>query len=335
MAVKMDIDKKRKMVAILRILNQAGKPIGSDGISAQLYKLGFDLRARMVRYYLNLTDEKGMTKNLGRRGHIITDLGRKELEVGVAIDKVGFVNSRIDELAYQMDFNEVDMSGSVIMNISTIQVYYENQIVKQINYVLQNKLGMGRHIWIGHPGQNMPNRSKPVPKNHIAIGTICSVTLNGILLRHGITMNSRFGGLLEIHEGAPVRFSQIIHYDGTTIDPLEIFIKGKMTSVLQATQTGTGSIGASFREIPIVALPDALAVIKKLEKIGLGGVLMVGKPNQPLLDIPVGIGHVGLIVAGGLNPIAALEESDIATVNRSLHNLCDFSQLQSIDTINS
>ena len=115
------------MVAILRVLSQAGKPIGSDGISEQLYNLGFDLRGRMVRYYLNLTDDKGMTKNLGRRGHIITDLGRKELEVAVAIDKVGYVNSRIGEMAYQVVFNEDTMSGSVIMNISVIQVYYENQ----------------------------------------------------------------------------------------------------------------------------------------------------------------------------------------------------------------
>jgi len=330
-----DIDKQRKMVAILRVLQQSGKPIGSAAISQRLVEKGFNLRERMVRYYLNLTDEKEMTKNLGRRGHIITNLGRNELEVAVAIDKVGFVNSRIDELAYQMDFNEDDQSGTVIMNISTVRTFHYANIFSQINYVLTSKLGMGRHIWIGYPGQTMLNRSETVPNNHVAIGTICSVTLNGILLRHGITMNSRFGGLLEIHEGVPVRFSQIIHYAGSTIDPLEIFIKGKMTTVLQAAQTGTGSIGASFREIPIIALSDALAVINKLEKLGLGGVLMVGKPNQPLLDIPVGIGHVGLIVAGGLNPIAALEESDVATANRSLHNLCDFSQLQSIDSVTS
>ena len=335
MTVKMDIDKKRKMVAILRILNQAEKPLGSDGISEQLINLGFNLRARMVRYYLNLTDKKGMTRNLGRRGHTITDLGRKELEVAVAIDKVGYVNSRIDELAYQMDFNEDTRTGSVIMNISIIQAYYENQIVNQVGCVLKNKLGMGQHVWMGRPGQSMPNLSKPVPKNHIALGTICSVTLNGILLRHGITMNSRFGGLLELHEGTPVRFSQIIHYDGTTIDPLEIFIKGKMTSVLQAAQTGTGRIGASFREIPLVTLTDVKTIIEKLEKIGLGGVLMIGKPNQPLLDIPVSTGHAGLIVAGGLNPVAALEESDLTTENRSLHCLCDFSQLQSIDSVAS
>jgi len=329
----MDIGKQRKIAAILRVLQQSVQPTGSAAISRQLGNMGFNLRERMVRYYLSVTDQMGMTENLGRRGHIITDRGRRELEVAVAIDKVGFVNSRIDEMTYRMHFDEEAMAGTVIMNYSTVAITQPQPILELVTRILNARLGMGRFIQILSAAQNIPGSAETVPENHIVIGTICSVTLNGILLRHGITMASRFGGLLELHEGVPARFSQIIQYDGSTIDPLEIFIKGKMTSVLLAAQLGTGSIGASFREIPVVALSDALAIINKLEKIGLGGVLMIGKPNQPLLDIPVSTGHAGLIVAGGLNPIAALEESNIATVNHSLHNLCDFSQLQSIASV--
>jgi len=327
----MDIAKQRKIAAILRILEQSGKPTGSAAVSEQLGNMGFDLRERMVRYYLTLTDRKGMTKNLGRRGHIITDIGRKELEVAVAIDKVGFVNSRIDELTYQMNFDDNSMAGTVILNVSTINTSDSGQILHLTDRVMHAKLGMGRYVQIISSGQMIQNIR--VPDNHTAIGTICSVTINGILLGHGINMTSRFGGLLELSEWTPIRFSQIINYDGSTLDPLEIFIKSKMTSVSQAASTGTGSIGASFREIPIAALSATKAIIERLEKIGLGGVLMMGKPNQPLLDIPVTTGHTGLIVAGGLNPIAALEENGMVTVNRSLHELCDFQQFQSIESV--
>ena len=55
---------------------------------------------------------------------------------------------------------------------------------------------------------------------------------------------------------------------------------------------------------------------------------MVGRPNQPLLDIPVGYGRVGIILAGGLNPLAAAEEIGIETRNRALHTLVDFSHLR-------
>lgn len=307
--------------------------MGSITISERLAQIGIDLRDRMIRYYLEMTDRQGLTENLYRRGRIITDKGRKELEVAIVIDKVGFVNSRIDELAYRMDFDDTTMKGTVILNISTIETDNPEWVIKLVTDVIQANLGMGTFLQIAQAGQNMQNFPDKLPDNHITIGTICSVTINGILLRHGINMASRFGGLLELSEGEPIRFSQIINYDGTTIDPLEIFIKGQMTSVIQAVRTGTGSIGASFREVPIAAVPAVKRIIKNLEKVGLAGVLKIGRPNQPLLDIPVSTGCVGLIVAGGLNPIAALEETGMVTLNHSLHNLCDFSQLKNVQQV--
>jgi repressor of nif and glnA expression len=329
---QMDIDNKRKIVAILKILHENGQPMGSAAISNHLAQWGIDLRERMIRNYLKMADREGLTLNLGRRGRTLTDLGRKELEVGIAIDKVGFVASRVDELSYKMTFDEQRKSGTVILNCSFIETsYFPETILREIAFVMRANLGMGHLLLLDHPGDNILNLE--IPSGNFAIATVCSVTLNGVLLRHGIAMISRFGGLLELHEGKPVRFRQIINYDGSTLDPLEIFIKGKMTSVRQAARTGTGVIGASFREIPTIALPVAQNIIKKLEQIGLGGVLMMGKPHQPLLDIPVSSGRVGIIIAGGLNPIAALEETGIATQSSALHSLCDFAQLSDIDEI--
>jgi HTH-type transcriptional regulator, global nitrogen regulator NrpRI len=325
----MDISSRRKIVAILKVLNENGTPAGSAVVSSRLLEWGIDLGERMIRYYLDMTDQAGMTRNLGRRGRIITDLGRKELEIGIAIDNVGFVAARVDEMTYCMKFNIDSCAGSVITNTSIIKTQHFQQTLSEIRRVIQAGLGMGRFLSISYPGQTVQNR--PIPKDHIAVSTICSVTFNGVLLSRGISAASRFGGLLEMVDGQPVRFSQIIHYDGSTLDPLVIFIKGKMTSVRQAAITGTGTIGASFREIPSAALPAAKQIIEKLDRLGLGGVLMIGKPNQPLLDIPVGHGRVGLIVAGGLNPIAALEETGIETTSQALHSLCDFDQLKSVD----
>jgi len=42
----------------------------------------------------------------------------------------------------------------------------------------------------------------------------------------------------------------MIHYDGTSIDPLEVFIRSGMTGYLGAVREGNGLIGASYREIP-------------------------------------------------------------------------------------
>jgi HTH-type transcriptional regulator, global nitrogen regulator NrpRI len=325
----MDIAARRKIVAILKVLHERGAPAGSSAISEQLLQWGIDLGERMIRNYLDMTDQAGMTKNLGRRGRTITDLGRKELEIGIVIDNVGFVAARVDEMTYRMKFDLDAWSGSVITNTSFIRTQHTQQTLFEIRRVINAGLGMGKYLTITYPGQSIQDRM--VPANHIAVSTICSVTLNGVLLSRGVVTISRFGGLLELSDRQPVRFTHSINYDGSTLDPLVIFIKGKMTSVRQAAMTGTGTIGASFREIPSAALPAAKQVIDKLERLGLGGVLMLGKPNQPLLDIPVSHGRVGLIVAGGLNPVAALEETGIETSSQALHCLCEFNQLKPIE----
>jgi repressor of nif and glnA expression len=43
--------------------------------------------------------------------------------------------------------------------------------------------------------------------------------------------------------------------------------------------------------------------------------------------MPVGIDKVGLVVVGGLNPIAAVEESGIATRSRAMSTLYDYENL--------
>ena len=328
----MTLSQKRKTAAILRLLHQSGQPMGSAAISDQLSSVGIDLRERMVRYYLEITDKKGLTQNLGRRGRILTEQGIKELDVAVAIDKVGFVNARIDDLTYRMNFDETALTGSVIVNVSIVRTYHRRQTLETVTRVMQAGLGMGQYLWTAYAGQKILETGRIVPNDALAVGTLCSVTINGIFLRNKIAMKSRFGGLLEYYQGIPARFSQIISYDGSSLDPIEIFIKGRMTSVNQVLQTGNGTIGASFREIPIAAIDRAHNLIRQLNKINLGGVLMIGKPNQPLLDIPVSVGHIGLIVAGGLNPLAALEEDGISTENQALHTLADFSHLRIIDS---
>jgi hypothetical protein len=56
---------------------------------------------------------------------------------------------------------------------------------------------------------------------------------------------------------------------------------------------------------------------------------MLGRPGQPLLGISVGRERVGLIVPGGLNPVAAVEEAGIETENKALTALIDYSKLKS------
>ena len=321
----MDVSSQRKIISILNVLHDTGKPLGGTKIAQKLQETGFDLSQRTVRHYLMKMDKEGLTKNLGKRGRLITPKGEEELKTSFIINKVGFIASKIDTLIYNMDFSLRKLSGNIILNISTIDKRDLQKALHQINQVFRAGLGMGRFTVVALAGSQFGK--KVIESGKVAIGTVCSVTLNGIFLNEGIHVTSRFGGLLELMKGRPVRFTEIINYDGSSIDPLEIFIKGGMTSVSQAALTGDGRIGASFREIPAVAIPKVEKIRKRLDKIGLGGILLIGRPGQPLLEIPVAEGRAGMIVAGGLNPLAAVEESGIATENIAMGSLFDFKRV--------
>lgn len=299
--------------------------MGSQHIAEQLRVSGIDLGERTVRNYLAQSDELGWTENLGRRGRRLTSAGRLEVEGALVVDKVGFVAARVDTLAYQMSFDVATRKGKVILNISTLAPEDLPHAAKQITKVFDANLGMGRLLAFGRPGERIGEFR--VPQKRVAIGTVCSVSINGIFLRANVAMSSRFGGLLQLESGKPRRFVQIINYDGSSLDPLEIFIRGHMTSVTQAAASGSGMLGASFREAPMVALPEIQRLSKLSEQVGLGSVLAIGSPNQPLLDVPVGQGRVGVVVCGGLNPMAAVVESGIDIASTAMSTLCEFDEL--------
>ncbi len=322
----MDIKTKRRTVAILRILQDTPGGLGSERIAKALELAGIELSERAVRNYLAQTDELGWTENLGRRGRRLTARGLSELEGALVVDKVGFIAAKVDTLSYQMDFNLAAREGRVILNISTVGLRDMKSAVGALAGVFRARLGMGRLAVIGFPGDRIGGFT--VPPNCGAIGTVCSVSVNGIFLQANIATTSRFGGLLELSEGRPHRFNQIITYDGSSLDPLEIFIRGHMTSVMRAVRDGSGMIGASFREVPAVALPEVRRIVREMDDAGLGGVVAIGGANQPLLDIPVASGRAGIVLSGGLNPVAAVVEAGIPVTSTAMSTLCDYAALR-------
>jgi len=317
---------ERKTNAILHIIANSAKPIGSKEISLALKEHGIDLTERAIRYHLKIMDEKGLTEVIWKEGRMITSLGKDELEDALVSDKVGFVISKIESMAYEMDFDLDKKSGRVILNVSLIPKDKFAEALKIMRKVFDKKLSMGVLVAVASEGEQLGNLL--VPEGKVAFGTICSINLNGILLRYAISVESKFGGMLQIDNYHPLRFTDLISYSGSTLDPLEVFIKSKMTSVGQAAATGCGKIMASFREMPAGAREAALPILRRAEDAGFGSALVIGKPGHPLLGVPVGIGRIGFVVPGGLNPVAVLEEEGIATESKALVTLIDYQRLR-------
>jgi HTH-type transcriptional regulator, global nitrogen regulator NrpRI len=328
----MEKDVERKLVAILKILSTAKESLGAREISRKLADDGIRLTERAVRFHLQLMDEKGLTHTTGklaRAGRVITEKGREELSNALVSDKVGMVSGRMDELSYKTNFDLETQSGDIILNVSMIHNEDFPKAIEIVREVIKAKFSMGNLVLIAKEGDEIGDML--VPKGMTALATVCAVTINGILLHHRIPVKSRFGGLLQIENHKPLRFTEIIEYSGSSLDPAEIFIKSKMTSVLNAVRSGSGKVLAGFREIPIACLQEAENILNRLAEIGLYGTVVIGQPNQPVVQIPVSSGYAGLVILAGLNPLGAVEEIGINTQNASLCIMMDFKKLTPLD----
>ena len=316
----------KTMLAILKVLDKHSDTIlGSREISRQLKVHGVELTERTVRYHLRILDERGYTKVFGKEGRQITQRGKEELAQALVSEKIGFIISKIETLSYLTDFDLEKNEGNIILNVSYFPEEKLKEALKVMKHVFLSPYVMCDKVVMQKAGEKIGDVI--VPEKQVGFGTVCSVTINGIFLKAGIPVASKFGGVLQIENAEPSRFTSLISYEGSSLDPLEIFIKSHMTDVLGAVKNHSGKILASFREIPVVSLERARQLSEELRQKGIGGLLMIGNPNQPLLEMPVAVDKAGMIIVGGLNPLAALEEAGIQTVSKAMSTLYKFSDL--------
>lgn len=321
-------DMERKLLGILRVLAQSEEPIGARAIAAKLEEEGIVLSERTVRYHLRLMDERGLTRNLGEPGRLITERGREEIENAGVSDKLGFVISKIDSLAYQSTFNMDTMAGEIIVNISYLPEDRFPEALNIMKDVFRAGYCMSDLAYLRGPNEEIDGQT--VPDGMVGFGTVCTVTLNRVLLTRGIPVDSKYAGLLEIHRDLPLRFTHLVAYAGTTADPTELFIGSGMTSVREAALRGHGRILASFREVPAAAEHDLLSALDIYRHKGLMGIMGVGKAAQTLLSVPVTVDRIGIAVVAGLTPVAAVAEAGIPVQNKAMSALIDFADLKPV-----
>lgn len=322
-------DKRIKILQILRVSNE---PVSSQKITAILNSEGLKISERTVRFHLQAMDKKGFTKYKPREGRILTTLGEMELNKIRAYEKVGFLSAKIDEYSYKMNFDIDNAEGTVLVNITLIAREDLEESIELLEDAFENGFSMGTLLTLIYPEES--TEEIHVPEGFVGIGSVCSITLNGILLSKGIPVHSIFGGLLEVSEGKAKRFVEIIRYRGTSLDPLEIFISSGLTDHVGVCNSGNGLVGASFREIPTACREEVIRISDRCKEIGLGGVLEVGYPGSSLLEIPVSEGRCGLIVTGGLNAVGLLAESGIKLYSKTLSGYIGFDKLFSYKELN-
>jgi repressor of nif and glnA expression len=320
-------DTERKVISILKVLSESSEPLGSITIARELERYGVFMSERAIRYHLRITDERGYTKPMGRDGRMITPEGVEELRMAMAPEQIGFILERLELLAFRTTFDPKKGTGLVAINASMFDESVFKKALGPMREAFKAGICVSDRVMFAAEGQKLGDLV--VPKGKVGLGTVCGVSINGVLLKAGVPIESRFGGVLEIRDSQPRRFVAIINYDGTSIDPSEQYIRAGMTRVLEAARTGNGKILANFREIPAAARSLVEETIAALADAGISGVSTLGNISEPICQITVGMNRVGLVLLGGLNPLAAAAEAGIEVENTGEAGMVNFEQLQS------
>jgi len=322
-------DIERKVLLILKILNDSQKPVGSRVIARMMKDSGLELSERTIRYHLKFMDERGLTRLVGRKdGRVITAVGNEELINARVHDKTGLCISRIDLLAYKTTFDVSKKQGLVPINISFFSPDRLGRVLEGMKPAFKHKLAVCNRIAVAKEGEKLGEVI--IPNGKIGLATICSIVINGVLLKNGIPIDSKFGGILQMKKGAPLRFVELIYYSGSSLDPSEIFIRGKMTSVRQVVEKGDGYILANFRELPAASISQVKDILAELKKIGIDGVLSMGGIGDFICQTAVAVNKAGMILIGGLNPVAGAYEQGIDVDNLAMSTVMEFQDMQSV-----
>ncbi len=240
--------------------------------------------------------------------------------------KVSFAISRIASLAFRTDFDCARLTGNIPVNVTFIPEKKFPQAAAVMSDVFARGLCSSPLVAIA--GSQEMIGGIQVPLDCVAFVTVCSIVVNGCLLKAGVPIDSKFGGILQMNRHAPLRFTEVIHYNASSLDPSEIFIRAGMTSLNEVVKTGDGEILANFREIPSLCQPVASQVVHQLKTLDLSSVFLIGETSQPVCEVNVVLNRIAIVLLGGLNPIAAVVEKGIPVENHSMSTLIGYHQLK-------
>jgi hypothetical protein len=275
--------------------------MGAKRLSELMAERGFVLSDRAVQYHLRYLDDMGFTEKVGNMGRILTPYGMAETESALVGERVGFIISRLERLAYRSTFDPVTQTGDVAYNLSIVPEDRIDEILEAFEGVAAARCGF-------FSSYRVLDNDPRVPHGSLGIITVCSITMDGVFQGRGIPVRMAFGGRLTVEHGEPIRFIDLIGYRGTTIDPLQLFISAGLTSISSMVSTGSGIALANVREVPAAAEGPVRETVAQMRKSGFVFPVTIG--TAPF-NIPSDPYRLSIISYSGMNYVAHIFEKGI------------------------
>ncbi|MXV60674.1 DUF128 domain-containing protein [Natronorubrum sp. JWXQ-INN-674] len=276
-------DLDRRTYDILRLVDRHG-PIGSIQLVELMQRHGYDIKDRTIRLALSELDDLGLTEKVPGRGRRLTESGRRELGQGDVNGRLEQIRARIATLTSRVTYDPNEDAGVLIAS----GVYLAEEDVDDA-LSLVSRLDS---LPFGPLPVDFAESAETEPGDYRLLAP-SSITLDGVLLAHGINAKLTTAGVLQYEPtpseetsapadfgGEIVRYVDIINGKGSSIDVITLLIEAGRSDVSSILEEGeSGLLIGDDREFPIHRLEEArdLAIATRAS---LGGVITVQRPRE-------------------------------------------------------
>lgn len=279
----MATDADQRTYDVLRLLAEL-EPIGSVHLTEHLRERGYSITERTVRLILSDLDGDGLTEKAGGKGRRLTPAGRAELERGRVSGRTQHVRERLSDLTSRVTYDPWDDAGSVV--VGTVRVPAAERSTLE-------------GVLAGLDGSPLGPVVAAVEERDgaLEVAVPSSVTVDGVLLSHGIDSHPDTLGLVEYRADPPAgslpydddapaegggairRFTDVVGDERATLDLVSLLIGANRTDVAAAVDGDTGLLVADNREIPLARYDAADELVPGIRD-RLGGVFDLRRPRE-------------------------------------------------------
>lgn len=231
-----------------------------------------------------------------------------------------FISSKSLNRINQVDYDIETNTGNIIANISYLN---REDLDESLKIFKKTQKKLPKFI---NPYYRLTEH--PDDENMVGIATVCSSTIDGILLKNGIMSTPQYGGLLEL--GKPPLFVEMISYNGSSIDPHKIFIFKDLVRITK--RKGNKKVLASIKEVPYIARTHSEEILNKIEENGFS-ILKIGKPRELVYNAKVDNYNFGIVAGSGLNSIAAIKEKEIPIKVKAVESIMPIEEMSLISDL--
>ncbi|WP_440772239.1 NrpR regulatory domain-containing protein [Natronorubrum sp. DTA28] len=334
---------ERRTYDLLRLVDRHG-PIGSIQLFELMQLHGYDIKDRTIRLRLSELDDLGLTEKVPGQGRQLTTKGRAELEKGDVNTRLEQLRARIATLTSRVSYDPIDDSGALVASTAYLPEANVDEALELIE-----RLG---DLPLGPILVSLEESRDDDDPGDVRLTTASSITLDGVLLAHGVDANISNADLLEYEpretastndvvpqQGGHIRrHIDVINGEGSSIDVVSLLIEAGRTDAATILEEGeAGLLVGDSREFPINRFEEArdLAVATRRS---LGGALEFRRPREQS-HLPSGtstwaFGSITYIGPGELL-LTVLSEYGLAEDWETLSGTIERSELESVQSIRS